>query len=75
MPGERSAFEINAEIAEIEKELKDPEALSYEKKKRLEEELAELEESREGAVEAIREEHAVTEQICDKLVPLAGVTF
>ena len=67
--------EINADIAEVEKELKDPEQLSAEKKKRLEAELAELEELREGAVDAVRDEHALTDQICEKLVPLAGVTF
>lgn len=67
--------EINADIAEIEKELKDAEQLSYEKQKRLDQELAELEEAREVAVDAIRDEHALTDQICEKLVPLAGVTF
>jgi hypothetical protein len=67
--------EDSREIAEIEKELKHSEALSEMKRTLLEEELQQKLESREGALDAIRREHAKTEEICRRLEPVADVKF
>jgi len=68
-------LETSTEIAEIEKELKHPEALTDMRIATYEEELESLRESREGALDAIKAEHAKTEEICKRLEPMAGVTF
>ncbi len=67
--------ETNAEISEIEKELKHAEVLTAAKQDALLEDLERLREAREGALNAIQAEHAKTEAICRRMEPLAGVTF
>ena len=67
--------ETSREIKDLEKELQDDEALSAEKRARLLDELEQKRESREGALESIRAEHALTEDICVELEPLADVKF
>nr|WP_070960066.1 hypothetical protein [Hyphomonas sp. Mor2] len=67
--------EDSREIAELEKELRHADALSVMQRATLEEELVARRETREGAVDAIRAEHAKTEAICKRLEPIAGVTF
>ena len=67
--------EDSREIAEIEKELKHAEGLSEMKRAILEEELHAKQQTRETALTTIRSEHAKTDAICQRLEPLAGVTF
>ena len=59
----------------FQKELQDGALLPAEKRARIEQELATKLEGREGALDAIREEHAQTDAICAELEPLAEVKF
>ena len=67
--------ETSREIAALEKELKHDAAFSDAKRQLLEEDLETLRETRETALNAIIAEHAKTDAICQRLEPLAGVTF
>lgn len=63
------------DIAVLEKDLKHPEMLSDLQVDSMRAELESLNVAREGALDAIRNEHAKTEDICRKLEPLARVKF
>jgi len=63
------------EISEVEKELKITDRHSEIHRATLLAELDPLNESREGALTAIVNEHAKTENICKQLEPLAELTF
>ncbi len=67
--------ETSRDIKELQKELEDGHQMTPEKRARIEEELARKIEGREGALDAIREEHAQTDAICAELEPLADVSF
>ncbi len=67
--------ETSREIKALQKELQDGADLTPEKRARIEEELAAKLEGREGALQAIQEEHAQTDAICAELEPLAEVKF
>ncbi len=67
--------ETSRDIKELQKELEDGHQMTPEKRARIEEELARKIEGREGALDAIREEHAQTDAICADLEPLADVAF
>lgn len=67
--------EDSKEIADISKELKHAEMLSDNRRATLMEELEELQQSREGALDGIVREHAKTEDILARLEPIAGVSF
>lgn len=68
-------IELSREIKDLEKELEDGDQLTAEKRARLEDELARKREGREGALDSIRVEHALTDAICADLEPLADVKF
>lgn len=63
------------EIDEIEKELTASDHLSPARRKFLETELEKLKVSRAGALETTMNKHAETDQICDLLEPISGVSF
>ena len=68
-------IETSRDIKELQKELEDGEQLTAEKRARIEEELARKIDGREVAVAAVRDEHALTDAICEELEPLARVKF
>lgn len=63
------------DIAALEKDLKHPEILSDLRVDTMTAELDRLKVAREGALTAVKNEHAKTEEICRKLEPLAEVKF
>lgn len=68
-------LEFCSDIADIDNQLKEAETMSPEKRARLEAERAELVEDLEGALDAVKAEHAKTDTICAQLEPLADVKF
>ncbi len=68
-------IEQSRDIAALEKDLKHPEMLSDLQVDAMNTELERLKAAREGALDAVRAEHAKTEGICKQLEPLAGVKF
>ena len=63
------------DMTEIQQELKHAESLDVSRRTYLQAELDALIESCEGALDAIKNEHAKTEGICELLEPLAGLSF
>lgn len=66
-------LEFCEDIAEIDNELKEADTMRPERRARLEAERAELLEDLEGAVDAVKAEHAKTDAICVQLEPIARV--
>lgn len=63
------------EIDEIERELSSTEHLNSTRQQFLESELTRLQTSRAGALETVKNKHGETDQICELLEPIAGLTF
>ncbi len=63
------------DIAALEKDLKHPEMFSDLQVDAMTTELERLKIAREGALNAVKEEHAKTEDICKQLEPMARVKF
>jgi len=63
------------DIAALEKDLKHPELLSDLQVEAMTTDLDRLNIAREGALAAVQDEHAKTEDICKQLEPIAGVKF
>ncbi|MEO1188380.1 MAG: hypothetical protein AAFW60_04840 [Pseudomonadota bacterium] len=68
-------IDICNDINALDKELQVGQFSSPEHQRLLEQERADLTESREQTLENIRQEHAQTEAICKQLEPIAGVSF
>ncbi len=63
------------EIDEIETELTASDHLSQARREYLEVELDKLKVARSGAVSTVKTKHSETDQICELLEPIAGLTF
>ncbi|MEL6666684.1 MAG: hypothetical protein AAFQ24_11135 [Pseudomonadota bacterium] len=63
------------EIDEIEKELRASDHLSEARRQYLEAQLEKLRDGRAGALQTTKNKHAETEQICELLEPISGVSF
>ena len=63
------------EIDEIEKELTASDHLSEARRQYLEAQLEKLRDGRAGALQTTKNKHAETEQICEMLEPISGVSF
>jgi len=63
------------EIDEIEKELTASDHLSEARRQYLEAQLEKLRDGRAGALQTTKNKHAETEQICELLEPISGVSF
>ncbi|GAB5454285.1 MAG: hypothetical protein Hens2KO_05140 [Henriciella sp.] len=63
------------EIDEIETELTASDHLSQARREYLEVELDKLKVARSGAVSTVKTKHGETDQICELLEPIAGLTF
>lgn len=68
-------IDISQDIATLEKDLQSGNYVSDDQRRNMLAELEDLRERREAALTSVRDEHAETEAICQRLEPLAGVTF